>query len=458
MGEYGSPPTPFCLYLFPTPLTPPLVVSPSSEHAHFWCLEDLEHLFFEQDQLESANQILHAIYNEHRTWFSKDQLTGRAYVMTRAVATVANKLHLSVLADLCRLLAATTIDDHPEGLQELLQAIHKLRPLARPTVSEQEFVPAPMGDHHKEQEPIIRLSPPSDEYRGQVRFDPCRDDVAASNKYVPYCLWLLSYWDGGLEQLRRRIVHHCKKTHGLCYLQLSRTRLASNQPPKPSSLLLKRLAPKQGAGNRAPPNLTIFTPSYGITAGHGIQTAPLRPKRQQPNKVTKRPQQPSLRATATALYDFPSPPTVPSQQQQRRQPNRQQHHPPKTAMASLFPVNHQKQHFLQPFELLYDTIEQTRSLKSALDDHIRRSSLLIQTLQSSGDMVEALVKRHVREMVQKQFDQRLQECLQRIAWLEERIQPSPTTTIAKDSASSSIDTALLDLVGRLDRLEKKMDT
>jgi hypothetical protein len=260
-------------------------------------------------------------------------------------------------------------------------------------------------------------------------------------------------------------------------LSMSQSELTTTlPPPKPSSLLVKRLAPRHGHKN-----LTILTPSYNEQAAAAIQSAPLRAmpyiSRVNPNKIVKKSRNAHLQslgnklatipATATissvpwpktsVQARFPSPPIVPSQQPSWAQYRQQlSAMPAKTATAATFPRTPitarvtpptptnltQKQKFLQPFEHLYDNIEQTRTLKSTLDDQIRRSSSLIQTMQSSGTMIEGLVRRQVRDMVDQQFESRLRECADRIARLE---------TQHKE------EDVLSQLLNRLDRLETKLN-
>ncbi|GAA5810828.1 hypothetical protein MFLAVUS_004255 [Mucor flavus] len=277
--------------------------------------------------------------------------------------------------------------------------------------------------------------------------------------------------------------------------------------PKPSSLLLKRLAPKHGHKK----NLTIMTPSYNEdSVTNGIQSAPLRKttiacfhqgsnknkvvKRSPPSslsnaiKSSNRPYTNTVPATASAASApwpktsaqarFPSPPIVPSQQPAWAQ----YRHQLKTANVPNFPRTpvktvspqpqqhlSQKQKFLQPFEYLYDNIEQTRVLKSTLDDQIRRSSSLMQTLQSSGTMVESLVRRQVRDMMDDTFESRLRECTDRISRLEYRVptikdipispavSPSPTTATSMTKEQPAVKDLLAQLMNRIDQLETKLD-
>lgn len=268
--------------------------------------------------------------------------------------------------------------------------------------------------------------------------------------------------------------------------------------PKPSSLLLKRSAHHHH--NKAPSNLTILTPAYGAGDPSSIHSAPLHPrghkqnpvnplqsaKQQRLNKVVKR-APPATAApwskhkstsnstlassTARPQTEFPSPPIVPSQQRYPPPPTtsglKTATLVPKTpaavaAVAAAAATSSQplsrKQQFLQPFEMLYDNIEQTKSLKATLDDQIRHSSTLIHTLQSSSTMVENLTRKYVRESVHQQ----LQDYVNRIERLEQRM--TTTTTRRRNYSppttppSGDLKHLLSDLVNRLDRLESKMDT
>ena len=97
--------------------------------------------------------------------------------------------------------------------------------------------------------------------------------------------------------------------------------------------------------------------------------------------------------------------------------------PPKTPTTSSFAAL-QRQQYLQPFEHLFDTIETTRTLKTTLDDQIRRSSSLMQTLQASATTIEGLVRNQVKEVqweIVSQMEKRIDELLGRIETLEVRV-------------------------------------
>ncbi|CAO3595137.1 unnamed protein product [Absidia cylindrospora] len=179
--------------------------------------------------------------------------------------------------------------------------------------------------------------------------------------------------------------------------------------------------------------------------------------------------------------------------------------PPQTPTTYSFAAL-QRQQFLQPFEHLFDTIETTRTLKSTLDDQIRRSSTLLQTLQASSTTVEGLIRSYVKEMqrdMTSRMDEVLESMVKRIGQLESKLDmtgeplppssgnstsldhhstqangnnnnnsnstvPSPTassslkspTTIVKsqnDIGSSEYQSMLATLRERLDRLESQLE-
>ncbi|KAL6591625.1 hypothetical protein U3516DRAFT_673927 [Neocallimastix sp. 'constans'] len=54
--------------------------------------------------------------------------------------------------------------------------------------------------------------------------------------------------------------------------------------------------------------------------------------------------------------------------------------------------------FISVFENLYDQLESVNQLRSTLEEQIRKSTALLQTLQASGQIIEGLVRSHFREM------------------------------------------------------------
>lgn len=97
--------------------------------------------------------------------------------------------------------------------------------------------------------------------------------------------------------------------------------------------------------------------------------------------------------------------------------------PPKTPTTNSFAAL-QRQQYLQPFEHLFETIETTRTLKSTLDDQIRRSSSLMQTLQTSATTIEGLVRNQVKEAqweMMSQMEQTIDGMVRRVEVIEAKL-------------------------------------
>lgn len=111
--------------------------------------------------------------------------------------------------------------------------------------------------------------------------------------------------------------------------------------------------------------------------------------------------------------------------------------PPKTPTTNSFAAL-QRQQYLQPFEHLFDTIETTRTLKTTLDDQIRRSSSLMQTLQASATTIEGLVRNQVKEAEREmmaQMEQTLDSLVRRIDAIENKLDRS--TSVSSNIGSSN---------------------
>ncbi|CAG8684731.1 3243_t:CDS:2, partial [Acaulospora morrowiae] len=121
--------------------------------------------------------------------------------------------------------------------------------------------------------------------------------------------------------------------------------------------------------------------------------------------------------------------------------------------SPMLPTNEQptKESFIHLFDNLYDTVADTRSLKSTLEEQIRKTTTLLQALQASGTMIESLVRGHFREM-QTEVVKDLVRLENRIAKVEERMRHnvnvvgmSPSPPIEADRRLSDISTASSDM-------------
>ncbi|CAG8645115.1 7376_t:CDS:2, partial [Funneliformis mosseae] len=110
-----------------------------------------------------------------------------------------------------------------------------------------------------------------------------------------------------------------------------------------------------------------------------------------------------------------------------------------------------KESFIHLFDSFYDTVADTRSLKTTLEDQIRKTTTLLQTLQASGSMIESLVRGHFREM-QREVVNDLMTLEKRLSKVEERIRSSaavvgmgPSPPLDPDRRLSDISTTCSDI-------------
>ncbi|KAL1920633.1 uncharacterized protein VTP21DRAFT_1010 [Calcarisporiella thermophila] len=104
----------------------------------------------------------------------------------------------------------------------------------------------------------------------------------------------------------------------------------------------------------------------------------------------------------------------------------------------------QKKGFLSHFEALYDNIESTRALKSTLEDQIRHSATLLQTLQQSSGMVESLVRSKLKELLAQEFGgEGLKPIVQGESKLQEQMMSLATRLSTLENKFANISTTQL---------------
>ncbi|KAI9301213.1 hypothetical protein BJ944DRAFT_169498 [Cunninghamella echinulata] len=155
---------------------------------------------------------------------------------------------------------------------------------------------------------------------------------------------------------------------------------------------------------------------------------------------------------------IPQPTTaVPIVASQQRRPIKSLSPPPSHPHHPLLLTK--KQQFLQPFEYLFDTLEQTRVYKATLDDQIRHSSLLMSKLQSLQPMIEEKVNEHVEKHINPYLDQ-FQACMDRLVLLEQKWarkqSSSPSPSLSHHHRHHQNDLSVL--LNRIEQLEKKVVT
>ncbi|KAF9351907.1 hypothetical protein BGX26_010160 [Mortierella sp. AD094] len=96
--------------------------------------------------------------------------------------------------------------------------------------------------------------------------------------------------------------------------------------------------------------------------------------------------------------------------------------------------------FMETISNLFDSVDSSRSLRYTLEEQIRKSAQLLQTLQSSGTMIESLVRGQFKELekgVIEKFENELEYLSTRVRLLEEHQGLTPPPKKARISAPTS---------------------
>jgi len=100
--------------------------------------------------------------------------------------------------------------------------------------------------------------------------------------------------------------------------------------------------------------------------------------------------------------------------------------------------------FMETVSNLFDSVDSNRSLKYTLEEQIRKSAQLLQTLQASGTMIENLVRGQFKELergVIDRFDSEIEHLNARVKQLEEHQGLTPPPKKPKVSTTSGQSTS-----------------
>lgn len=99
-----------------------------------------------------------------------------------------------------------------------------------------------------------------------------------------------------------------------------------------------------------------------------------------------------------------------------------------------------KHMFMETVSNLFDSVDSSRSLKYTLEEQIRKSAQLLQTLQASGTMIENLVRGQFKELekgVIERFESEIEHLNARVRQLEEHQGLTPPPRKPKSTLNST---------------------
>ncbi|KAF9936077.1 hypothetical protein BGZ67_002687 [Mortierella alpina] len=210
----------------------------------------------------------------------------------------------------------------------------------------------------------------------------------------------------------------------------------SSQPSPLSPFILRPFSPPKDM------DIRINSPCWPLrspkTAGHAKKTSRVTLRAQGPHTAGLDSSSGTLPAPILSshtgplpspMYPHPSTPFHPS------------NHGAAAAVASS--SSHglvSKSAFIETVSNLFDSVDSTRSLKTTLEEQIRKSAQLLQTLQSSGTMIESLVRGQFKELekgVIEKFEGELEHLSARVRQLEEHQGLKPPAKKARTSEASA---------------------
>ncbi|KAG0267417.1 hypothetical protein BG011_005702 [Mortierella polycephala] len=214
------------------------------------------------------------------------------------------------------------------------------------------------------------------------------------------------------QPLRNQTAQHLLQPHPLSQ--------HPHQPSQPLSSISQPLRSPKTAGHAKKSSRAALRPgphTAGLDNSSGTLPAPILSSHTGP-------------LPSPAMYPHPSTPFHPSN-----------HH----SSLSNGPSNHHhvsKPVFMETVSNLFDSVDSTRSLKQTLDEQIRKSAQLLQTLQSSGTMIESLVRGQFKELekgVIERFENELEYLSARVGQLEEHqgLTPPPKKALSPTTAAAS---------------------
>ena len=189
------------------------------------------------------------------------------------------------------------------------------------------------------------------------------------------------------------------------------------------------------AAKKSGPSLTIWTagsPSETSAAGTTSQ-APLSSKASGSHHVSALPRVDSL---ISPRHDRELPPPTGQPRPNSLPPMTV---PPMSSRPNLSPMNGMnasrslpmsRPDFTRFFDHMYDQSEHAHHLVNTLNDQVRHSASLLQTLQASGTMIEGLVRGHFREMqsqIGEKFGLALTDLNRRMRVIEDKLGIVPPT-------------------------------
>ncbi|CAJ0758259.1 7572_t:CDS:2 [Entrophospora sp. SA101] len=483
LGKYANQQS-FCLYLFPS--SPSSVVSspkqqkygqntssraltttttPTTIYQPFYKLRDIDIIFFESSVGHISNSgKIPQIYFDTPGYCFYERSSGEMFLAACALSETASRLGNHLLVEFCKL-------GKPEILSGMADRLLDNVPISRvlPIEDESELLtitdPNSINQNHASvnQKAPIRANTPTTNIGANLNYNSIKRNLSppisgrkrmsveaqvpsptyfgiensnpSSPNYSPHLLHSPSspspitneMIDDDVRMRKRRRV-------AVTAIGSNNIKVTNNPESKRSS---------RSKSNRNSRNLSVIAPPYVEPSNFASSAPPHIGSIRGLNSagITKKT---PLTAPIISLNNANINGLISPQNIDDISPSSSRSDTPRTATSKSF---------INLFDTFYDTIADSHSLKSTLEEQIHKTTALLQTLQASGSMIEGLVRGHFHEL-QREVIKDLMALEKRITRVEECVKQN--SVVSGMNPTKDYEDLLSTLKARLESLERRM--
>ncbi|CAJ0887430.1 5576_t:CDS:2 [Entrophospora sp. SA101] len=484
LGKYANQQS-FCLYLFPS--SPSSVVSspkqqkygqntssraltttttPTTIYQPFYKLRDIDIIFFESSVGHISNSgKIPQIYFDTPGYCFYERSSGEMFLAACALSETASRLGNHLLVEFCKL-------GKPEILSGMADRLLDNVPISRvlPIEDESELLtitdPNSINQNHASvnQKAPIRANTPTTNIGANLNYNSIKRNLRVStmNQQVPSPTYFgIENSNPSSPNYSPHLLHSPSSPSPITNemidddvrmrkrRRVAVTAIGSNNIKVTNNPESKRSS--RSKSNRNSRNLSVIAPPYVEPSNFASSAPPHIGSIRGLNSagITKKT---PLTAPIISLNNANINGLISPQNIDDISPSSSRSDTPRTATSSSFSSSSTKS-FINLFDTFYDTIADSHSLKSTLEEQIHKTTALLQTLQASGSMIEGLVRGHFHEL-QREVIKDLMALEKRITRVEECVKQN--SVVSGMNPTKDYEDLLSTLKARLESLERRM--
>ncbi|CAH1764932.1 3363_t:CDS:2 [Entrophospora sp. SA101] len=476
LGKYANQQS-FCLYLFPS--SPSSVVSspkqqkygqntssraltttttPTTIYQPFYKLRDIDIIFFESSVGHISNSgKIPQIYFDTPGYCFYERSSGEMFLAACALSETASRLGNHLLVEFCKL-------GKPEILSGMADRLLDNVPISRvlPIEDESELLtitdPNSINQNHASvnQKAPIRANTPTTNIGANLNYNSIKRNLRVStmNQQVPSPTYFgIENSNPSSPNYSPHLLHSPSSPSPITNemidddvrmrkrRRVAVTAIGSNNIKVTNNPESKRSS--RSKSNRNSRNLSVIAPPYVEPSNFASSAPPHIGSIRGLNSagITKKT---PLTAPIISLNNANINGLISPQNIDDISPSSSRSDTPRTATSKSF---------INLFDTFYDTIADSHSLKSTLEEQIHKTTALLQTLQASGSMIEGLVRGHFHEL-QREVIKDLMALEKRITRVEECVKQN--SVVSGMNPTKDYEDLLSTLKARLESLERRM--